>query len=353
MGGDIFLATGLIEPEALFRNGLHQNSLTLYNLFEILGYTCYCIVEKAGNFVPGYRFLEPEDYVRSPASYRPVVYVEIGLSLDKAWREFLQQRGCKTAKLYLGNILNIDTETVCWLGGMNFHHHNAGGLDEIWTSPHYDMNLPYALALNRLDKGHLVPYVWDPTWVKGLRHWTPIESWSTKDIIIMEPNISFQKCSLYPILLVKAFAKTYPEWTGRLIVQNSDRLFMSSWFRERLVPQLSGMKVVWKGRQTLGEILADHPSAAFISHQLTNDYNYLILELMHLDYPVLHNSERWSAFGYNWSVDRWSDALRTLRGMFVGHSASLGAYRVHANQLAWMHSPQNPVNLTGWKTLLM
>ena len=358
MGGDIFLATGLIEPEVLFKNGLHQNSLTLYHLFETLGYTCYCIVEKTGNFVPGYRFLEPEDYVRSPASYRPVVYVEIGLSLDSAWREFLQRRGCKTAKLYLGNILNIDTETVCWLGGMNFPHHNAGGLDEIWTSPHYDMNLSYALALNRLDKGHLVPYVWDPTWIRGLKHWsgvavaTPNVTWTQTDIIIMEPNISFQKCSLFPILLVKAFAQTYPEWTGRLIVQNSERLFMSHWFRERLVPQLSGMKVVWKGRQTLGEILTENPSAAFISHQLTNDYNYLILELMHLDYPVLHNSERWSAFGYNWSADRWSEALITLRGMLEGHSASLHSYRVQANQLAWMHSPQNPANLATWLHLL-
>jgi hypothetical protein len=234
---------------------------------------------------------------------------------------------------------------------MNFPHHNAGGLDEIWTSPHYDMNLSYALALNRLNKGYLVPYVWDSQWVKGLRHWVA-KSWTQMDIVIMEPNISFQKCSLFPILLVKAFAQTYPEWTGRLIVQNSERLFMSRWFRERLVPQLNRMKVVWKGRQTLGEILTDHPSAAFISHQLTNDYNYLILELMHLDYPVLHNSERWSAFGYNWSVDRWSEALITLRGMLEGHSASLHSYRVQANQLAWMHSPQNPANLIGWLHLL-
>jgi hypothetical protein len=359
MNGDIFLATGLIEPEVLFKNGLHQNSLTLYNLFETLGYTCYCIVEKAGNFVPGYRFLEPEDYVRSPASYRPRVYIEIGLSLDTGWREFLRKKGCKTVKLYLGNILNIDTETVCWLSDMNFPHHNAGGLDIIWTSPHYDMNLSYALALNRLDRGCLVPYVWDSQWVKGLKHWsgvavaTPNATWTQTDIIIMEPNISFQKCSLFPILLVKAFAQTYPEWTGRLIVQNSDRLFMSPWFRERIMPQLNGMKVVWKGRQTLGEILAENPSAAFISHQLTNDYNYLILELMHLDYPVLHNSERWSAFGYSWSVGRWPEALITLRGMLEGHSLSLSAYRVQANQLAWIHSPQNPMNLTTWKKLLM
>jgi hypothetical protein len=151
---------------------------------------------------------------------------------------------------------------------------------------------------------------------------------------------------------VKAFAQTYPEWTGRLIVQNSDRLFMSRWFRECLVPQLKGLRIVWKERQTLGEIVAENPSAAFISHQRTNDYNYLILELMHLDYPVLHNSERWSGFGYNWSADRWSEALMILRGMLEGHSASLGAYRTHATNLAWMHSPQNPVNLAGWMELL-
>jgi len=351
--GDIFLATGLIEPDLLFKNGLHQNSLTLYNMFETMGYTCYAIVEKRGNFVPGYRFLEPEDYLRSENSYRPVIYIEIGLSMDLAWRQHLQKKGVKTVKLYLGNILNIDTETILMTPGINFHHHNAGGLDEIWTSPHYEMNMAYACAVNRLplSAGRLVPYVWEPVWIKGLGRWQPGSTWINTDIVVMEPNISFQKCSLYPILLVNAFAAANPEWKGRLVVQNSDRLLRSRWFRERIQPLIK-CPVVWKGRQTLGEVIHDFPGAAFVSHQLTNDYNYLVLELMHLGYPLLHNSSKWAGFGYNWSIDNWAKSLETLRSMLEYHAIRLGGYQSHASALAWVHSPTNPVNRSAWLRLL-
>jgi len=351
--GDIFLATGRIEEGSLFKNGLHQNSLLFYSMFESMGYQCHCLVDCSGPFVPGYRFLEPEAYLMKDASYTLVTYIELGLSLDSAWRRLLQGRGCKTAKLYLGNILNIDTETVCLTPEITFHHHNAGGLDEVWTSPHYRQNLSYACALNGvpLRQGRLVPYIWTPTWIHSYTRWTPGPSWTHTDIIIMEPNISFQKCSLYPLLLVKAFANAYPQWKGRLIVQNADRLFQSIWFRERTVPQMN-VPVVWNGRQPLQEILEANPSAVFLTHQITNDYNYLVLELMYLGYPLLHNSKTWSAFGYTWSEERWSESLQTLRSVLETHRDRRGAYEAHAQMLAWLHSPANPVNREGWETLL-
>jgi len=348
---DIFLATGLIQQEDLFYNGLHQNSLTVYSMLERLGYRCHCIIEKKGSFVPGYRFLEPEDYLQTDTSYNVVAYIEMGLSLDIAWRQFLRRKGCKVIKLYFGNILNIDTETVCCTPGLYFPHHNAGSIDEVWTSPHYLGNLSYAKALNRVEVGQLAPYVWSNQWISHLDRWIAPNSWTLADLVIMEPNISFQKCSLFPILLVKAFAQAYPEWKGRLIVQNSDRLFQSRWFRDHIVPQLS-MSVVWKGRQPLAEILLVNPSATFISHQLTNDYNYLVLELMHLGYPLLHNSSRWSQYGYTWSETQWSKSLTTLRRVLETHKGSQRAYQTHADQLAWIHSPQNPINQEGWNTSL-
>jgi hypothetical protein len=350
--GDIFLATGLLEEGSLFKNGLHQNSLLFYSMFESMGYQCHCLVDCSGPFVPGYRFLEPEAYLMNDASYTLVAYIELGLSLDSAWRRLLQGRGCKTAKLYLGNILNIDTETVCLTPEITFHHHNAGGLHEVWTSPHYRQNLSYACALNGvpLSQGRLVPYIWDPTWIRSYTRWTPGPSWTHTDIVIMEPNISFQKCSLYPLLLVKAFANAYPDWKGRLIVQNADRLFQSIWFRERTVPQMN-VPVVWNGRQPLQEILEANPSAIFLTHQITNDYNYLVLELMYLGYPLLHNSKAWSAFGFTWSEERWSESLQTLRSV-LDHRDQRSAYEAHAQMLTWLHSPANPVNREGWETLL-
>jgi hypothetical protein len=166
----------------------------------------------------------------------------------------------------------------------------------------------------------------------------------------MEPNISFQKSSLYPILLVKAFAKGCPEWKGRLIVQNSGRLLESKWFREQIILSLP-FPVIWKERDSLATILEQNPSAAFVSHQLTNDYNYLVLELMYLGYPLLHNSAKWAPYGYSWSVDNWSASLKTLRTALEHHSQNRD-YARETEALTWNHSPKNPVNRLGWMSLL-
>jgi hypothetical protein len=340
----IFLATGLIQESDLFKNGLHQNSLTLYTLFETIGFQSYCLVEASGSFVPGYRFLEPETYLQNPAMWPPVAwYIEIGLSFDTGWRAFLRRRGCRTAKLYLGNILNIDTETICRTPGLHFPHHKTGEFDEIWTSPHYEGHLSYALALHRGPRGRIAPYVWDPTWIQGYPRWTRPADWRTMDIVVVEPNLSFQKCSLYPILLVQAFRSAYPEWKGSLIVQNSERLFLSRWFRERLAPSLKG-SIVWKGRQTLETILLENRSAAFVSYPITNDYNYLVLELLYLGFPILHHSDMWST-GSNWSINKWSEALQQLRTLLEFHTP-----RNHS--VIWYHSSQNPINRSRWMSIL-
>jgi hypothetical protein len=87
----------------------------------------------------------------------------------------------------------------------------------------------------------------------------------------------------------------------------------------------------------LAEILRDNPSAAFVSHQVTNEYNYMTLELLYLGYPVLHNSKPWAALGHVWDEEDWSTSLQTLRQMLVEgpRSVDLSAFYPDKNREAW------------------
>jgi len=343
---DIFLATGVITEATLFQNGLHQNSLLLYDLFERLGYRCHCLVDISCEFIQSYRYLQPEDYLRQEDAYRVVFYIEIGLSLDSAWRAYLQKKGCKTAKLYLGNVLNIDTETVCMTPGLFFHHHNIGHFDYIWTSPHYKVNCAWLAGLHGVPCS-VVPYIWSPKFLSSL---SPLVASfkSSGDIVIAEPNISFQKTALVPLLLAEAYYRMHPGWKGRVYIQNSERLLVTP-FWNRIVESLSlylDGRIVFSGRKSILELVQEHSGAVFICHQLTNEYNYMILELLYLGIPVLHTSKSWSDSGYFYSVDQWTDAVQTLEEVIEGKRDN------HNLDILWMVSPENPVIQEDWAKLL-
>jgi len=289
------------------------------------------------------------------------LFIEIGMSIDALTRGYLRGIGCNIAKLYLGNILNIDVETIQNYSNMFFNHHIVGEIDEIWTSPHYLQHVEYAAVLNRvpIDKGKVVPYVWDPCFLERYGTRDQMEwqagSWTTQDMVIVDPNISFQKCSFYSLLLAEAFSKRYPEWRGTVHVVNGDRLKLSSNAQNHLLPAVSlyaAGRVKLYERRKIHDIMRDHRGACFITHQWNNDYNYMTLELMHCGYPILHNSVGWKEHGYYYSLDDWDAAVETLHMALCSHQKNRFAYQTHAAQLIWKHSIHHPDVQAEWRRIL-
>ena len=205
----ILLATATITTENMFSNGLFQNVFLLYRMFDAMGWTPLLLVNSKPKNLDGVpellkhcRVISAEDLVMQPIPIK--AYIEIGMSLDSSLRRFLKMTGARICKLYLGNILNIDIETPVFYPGMNFSHHVVGEMQEIWVSPHYAQHSEYAAALNHVDPGtsrqRVAPYVWDPCMITddGRRRlqWRPRVEGEPERVIIMEPNISFQKSAL-------------------------------------------------------------------------------------------------------------------------------------------------------------
>lgn len=367
--GIIILASNEVNDRTLFLNGLTQNILVLYELFESLGYTAYLLQAVTGaaaaggsdgkkSFLSEYRPITTEAIVKQGM---PVtIFLEVGMSIDAMTRGYLRSCGCRMAKLYLGNILNIDVETIQNHPSFFFNHHLVGDIDEIWTSPHYAQHLDYAAILNRtpVDRARIVPYVWSPRFLEeyGRIRWTPPRNGSAVDLVVMDPNISFQKYAFYPLLLAEAYHRAHPEWTGRVYVYNGDRLKLSANALNRFLPSLRlyrAGRVALLGRHTLHEILAGHPSACFLTHQWNNAYNYMLLETMYCDYPVVHNSDGWMTYGYSYSIDRWSDAVETVHRAVTGHRENLAVYRAHTANLVWNHSIHCPAIRERWRAILL
>ena len=284
------------------------------------------------------------------------------MSVDPGMRKYLKMVGSRICKLYLGNILNIDIETPVFYPGMSFAHHVIGEFDNIWVSPHYAQHSEYAASLNHVDprkEPKVAPYIWDPSIItdNGKRkfQWRPHGSNNIEQIVIMEPNIRFQKSSLLPIMGMERWFRKNPGWNGEINVCNGNRLMVCPLFRDSILPSLDlfkANKIKFHDRKDILTVLNEFPSATFILHQWNNEYNYMFLELLWYGFPVIHNSQAWFAHGYyynNCNIEEMGNLYNNIREK---HNEVLETYKAHSQVLTWKHSPYNPEIQRQWHDLI-
>jgi len=364
----LLLATASICDGNMFNNGLYQNCFLLYRLAEAIGWLPIFVVNKKPSSLDGIpdflrstRIAEIEDILKTPLPVK--VYLEVGMSISGNLRRFMKLLGARTCKLYLGNILNIDIETPVFFPGMHFSHHIIGEQDEIWTSPHYAQHMEYAACLNHVepkpDSMKIAPYVWDPAILTddGRRNlqWRQRTLQETPCIIIVEPNISFQKTAIIPLLIAEAYARANPNQKLQIVVCNGERLIASGYYKSVIEPCLDIAKqgyIQYAGRHDILTILKTYPHATAICHHMNNEFNYMVLEFLHSGFPVLQNCRAWSDYGYFYPDNSIKDGVDQLTKALKSHQENLELYKSHSRALSWRHSIYNPDVQKAWTQLL-
>ena len=95
-------------------------------MLEVMGLKPWLMVDNNQNNKDAmlhekFRMVDFKEYAAKP--FKVESYVEMGMSCDPGIRRFFRSMGAKVSKLYLGNILNIDIETITFMKGVNFNHH--------------------------------------------------------------------------------------------------------------------------------------------------------------------------------------------------------------------------------------
>jgi hypothetical protein len=359
----VILTSVKIGDDNLWANGLFQNVFVIYKLIESLGMEPYILVDdnennKEAKVHKSFRMLDFKQYISAP--FQVLAYIEIGMSCEPGIRRIFRNSGAKVAKLYLGNILNIDIETITYLPGQNFSHHVAGEIDEIWVSPHYDLHAEYAGSINGLcGRTRVAPYVWDPFFVESLGHVYKGASLSVdapRTFVVMEPNISFQKNSLISIMALEAYYRRHPGRVKEAIIVNGVRFKENAFFMTSVAPHLTIYKaglLQLMPRAHIINFVQAYPEAIALQHQVNNEYNYSFLEWMTLGFPVIHNAPRFKEHGYYYEGNNFDAAADQIERVVEHHGKNTESYRAHARQLAWRFSPYNPENMVGWLKLIL
>jgi hypothetical protein len=332
-------------------------------MFDSMGFEPWLLVDdnennKDASIHTNIRMTDFKTYAKHP--FPIVSYIEVAMSCDPDIRRIFRSMGAKTAKTYLGNILNIDIETITFYQGINFSHHVAGELDEIFVSPHYDIHAEYAGSINGLcGKTRIAPYVWDPMFIENLGsgyNGANLTETSPRTFLIVEPNIGFQKNALIPILIAEAYFRKYPDLVENVVVINGQKFKENSYFSTSILPCLTiytSGKLQLLGRADMNNIVQTFHTAIVLQHQINNSYNYSFMEWLTLGYPLVHNIERFKEYGYYYNANNFDEAVTQVESIVKYHETNKQTYKAQTEHLTWRFSIYNPENMELWRQLAL
>jgi len=355
----VFITSIRMPEQQIWTNGLFQNIFILYKLFESAGYLPFLLVDDNKKHTDSklyekYRTIDAQEWAAKP--YRLYAYIEMGMSCGPQIRQMFKSAGARTFKLYLGNILNIDIETPMFHPQTNFCHHMVGDIDTILVSPHYDFHQEYAAAVNKVyPRVAIAPYVWEPYFVGDMvdtyKH-RPVPPYS---FTIIEPNISFQKCSYIPIMVVESYFRRNPEKMHEVAVVNGNKLVESLYFKHSILPTLDihkAGKLHMLPRADIKNLNKTLNSHIIIQHNINNEYNYIFFEHLIMGFPVIHNCEKFKDYGYYYEGNDIAAADKMIDIVTSTHPMRAEAYKSAAYQLFWNFSIHNPMNVKKWMEIL-
>ena len=90
---------------------------------------------------------------------------------------------------------------------------------------------------------------------------------------------------------------------------------------------MKGGRVQTVSRLDMVTVLKTFPSATFLCHQVNNEFNYMVMELLWAGFPVLHNSRAWSEFGYYYQQSDVKDGAAVLEEARTKHHDRIEAYK--------------------------
>ena len=355
----IFLTTTKIPDHHLWANGLFQNVFVLYTMFEAAGYQPFFFVDSVKNnpeseLHKSIRVTDMDTFMKAP--FRLHAYIELGMSCAPNIRNAFRTIGAKVIKVYLGNILNIDIETPMFYPEMNFSHHVIGGLDEIWISPHYWAHKGFSGRINGItSKAKVCPYVWDPRFIQVNKDIYQHRMAPPYSFTVMEPNISFQKNSFFPIMMVEALFKKFPHLVQDCVVINGDKFKNNPYFSQNILNELEIFKA---GRLhllpradviTVSKHLNNH---ILLQHTVNNEYNYSFLEHMYMGFPVVHNFSCFKDYGYYYENNNLDSAIAAIEDVITNHILRKEMYKTQSQELAWRFSPYNSENQKAWLKMI-
>lgn len=300
------------------------------------------------------------------ADYVDVVIEMVG-AMDTAWLDLQRARGKKVVWYCVGHPYAGLLEPSIFRDDGFFL--NTGRHDAIWLIPEYAMFIPMLRTLYRRPVLE-TPYLWDPVFLKqrieelaksGLQYGysavsdsqpgTPECGWS---LAIFEPNVSPTKSGLISILVAEAAYRESPESIRQLNALNTKHLVdhPTLLYFANALEVVRNHRAIFTGRHDIVGFMVGNQVDAVLSHQWTNDQNYLYLDVLYGNYPLIHNSPWLKDAGYYYPEFEVQIGAKKLLTAKLRHGQDISGYANRSGRIFESVSITHAPNIAAFADLL-
>lgn len=337
-------------PESNFSNGCVQQAIFLKQLLENIGYKAeYVSIEKKYKQI--HDIHDPVlfmDETSDLSEFQTFIFVSLNISSPEndGIIENIKKHGIISINMLCGNLFVLHQEEFV-LG-----HHGIiekfinGFYDEYWVLEMYGFMTEYIHLLTNKPT-YLLPYVWNNTIINKYieNHKLNFEldyhevNREKINILIFEPNMSIHKSALIPLLIAENYNKNFKDKLNKVYVFCGDEVIRKK--NISLIKSLSiynDKKLESYGRIVMPSILSliknSNPYInVVVSHNILNSLNFLHLECLTIDIPIIHNCkpfEHNNLYYDDYNTSYAVDLVETVRTNFFLNSKYRNAkYKIH------------------------
>ena len=350
------------QNKDVWSNGVHQNLVFLYQLFNALD----CVEDvtfvswgpenisdpKEWNMLSdlNLKFNQIDEKINELD-----ILVEGSLYIEQRQADIIRKNSGKIVCYKMGNDFIYDVEA--------FLHNkpspssfNGTLFDSHWFIPQmWNTNSSYFAIMQRSEP-RLIPFIWSPLFLdKAIKDLSqPFgyinnkdDSKKTRRITSFEPNISIFKNCFIDILIAEQAFRERPELIEHVFMCNTYDKRDRPAFRDFIgrTDLLKNGKISVEGRFHMAYFLSKYTDIV-LSTQWENGLNYAYNEALYGGYPFIHNSKLLpKGVGYYYDQFDAFDGAKVLIDVIENHDKHHDKYVARANDyLASLH-PYNPINL--------
>ena len=244
-------------------------------------------------------------------------------------------------------------------------HVCLGHADQVWVQSTDQAFAPMLRTLHRRPV-FAMPFVWSPEYVKrrakalelagdwyGYRRRAAATGWR---VAIVEPNVSIARSCMAPLLICDLAYRAQPAAVAALRVLDTAHIRQ----HPTLVCLANSLdlvrhhKAAFLGAEDVPAFLARHADAV-VAHQWNggHDHLHIYLDLLHGDYPLVHNSPWLGGAGYDYQdFDLQAGAQQLLQALHA-HEEGIEDYRARTASLMASVEPRGQANVDACARLLL
>ncbi len=396
----IGITLGLKKPnESMWINGIKLNAIFLMNALQKTGNKVVLLDtsktvsrSKSGKLnddelVWDSKKFPVYDYRKTVQTCDVLILLGVAVGPEEVDKFRLTGPNKKVIKYACGNNYVIDMENMIHKEGEAVDNMGVTfnqNIDEVWYVPQQGyQNQDYYSILHQLPKEKVfaVPFVWDPMFIDEIESsyggmivdengnemqktdnipvYQPGKKVEDLELTTFEPNLNVVKFSMIPMLIAEQYLHKGGEPFKRLNIISAARLYKNSLWRKFIQKLNLTQKTNNEGKPLLAvqhrfpiHYILSKMTDIVLSHQWENPLNYAYLDVMYLQFPLIHNADMIKDAGYFYPDFEAEKGAELLKWVIDNHDNNIDAYNEKNEEVLTRYTVYNEGLVETYKKLL-